>query len=135
MRVATASATMMSAAAGHLGRRAFPGVGRGEGGKLLVQLGRTAMRAFCPAPVGRADQDFAVLTAFTAMKFVEWHRLKITGTSKMFKRRRIEPGKLEFAKESPVFLPFLQKRAIPGFAFSFNGQHLRCCHESFATRH
>ena len=31
------------------------------------------MRTFGVLPVGRADEDFAVALALTAMKFVDWH--------------------------------------------------------------
>ena len=77
MRVATAAATMVSAAAGFFGGSAFSGSGRGEGGKLLVQFGGAAMRAFRPAPVRRAHKDFAVAIALPTMKFVDWHEEKV----------------------------------------------------------
>ena len=77
MCVATAPATVVSAAAGFFGGRTFPGVGRGEGGKFLVQHGGTAMRTLRPAPIGGAHQYLAVLLTFPTMKFVDWHEDKI----------------------------------------------------------
>ena len=52
MRVTPAAATMMSTAAIFAGRRIAARVGRGEGGKLLRQLLRAAMRALRILPVG-----------------------------------------------------------------------------------
>jgi len=67
---------------------ARPYASRGEGGKFLVQLAGTATRTFCPGPVGRAHQDFAVLPALLAMKFVDWHEGKITGAREILKQHK-----------------------------------------------
>lgn len=85
MTAAGAAATV--AAARLLGRRTVTGARRGEGGKLLVELAGTAMRTFCPVPVGRAHEDFAVASALFAMKFVDWHEGKITGLREILKLR------------------------------------------------
>ena len=47
--------------------------GRGERRKLLGQLLRTAMRAFCPLPVAGADKNLAIFLALPAMKFIDRH--------------------------------------------------------------
>jgi len=58
-------------------RVANASIGRSEGGKLFVQLGRAAMRTFGILPVGRAHEDFTVALALFAMEFVDWHEEKI----------------------------------------------------------
>lgn len=50
-----------------------PGGCSGEGGKLLGQFRRTAMRAFRTLPVAGPHQDLAVLLTFPAMKLVNRH--------------------------------------------------------------
>ena len=71
---APAAAAMMPAAVAALaGRCRAAGTGGCESGKFLRQLLRAAMRTFGVLPVGRADEDFAVALALTAMKFVDWH--------------------------------------------------------------
>jgi hypothetical protein len=74
MTAASAAAATMPAAAtsrftGGSGSRAR---GR-KGGEFLRQLLRAAVRALGIFPVARADQQFAVLPAFFAMKLVDWH--------------------------------------------------------------
>src|ERR1019366_7600847 len=83
MIVAAAAATAMSAAA--LGVARFLAARRREGGKLLGDFRGTAMRAFRPLPVGGADEDFAVVFALFAMKFVNRHEWSITGAAAPFK--------------------------------------------------
>ena len=86
--VTAAAATVVSAAAGFFARGSVvPGTGGSEGGKLLVQLGGAAVRAFRPAPVGGAHEDFAVAPAFAAMKFVDWHGVKVIGAAENSSRR------------------------------------------------
>ena len=50
---------------------------RGERGKFLRQLRRTAVRALRSLPVGGTDQNLAVLLALLAMKFVNRHDERI----------------------------------------------------------
>jgi hypothetical protein len=72
MTAAMAAAAGMPAAIGFAGwirARA----GRSKGGELLRQLLRAAMRAFGAFPVYRADEDLAVLPAFSTMKLVYRH--------------------------------------------------------------
>src|SRR5882757_7303648 len=86
MRVAAAAA-VMSAVAVFFDGRSYSSTGRGEGGKLLVQPGGAAMRAFRPAPVRRAHEDFAVAFALPAMKFVDWHKKKVVYPGRISSRR------------------------------------------------
>ena len=44
-----------------------------EGGQLLGEFRRTAMRTFGSFPIGGSDQDLTVPFAFVAMKFVDRH--------------------------------------------------------------
>jgi hypothetical protein len=77
----------MSAAAGFFARGSIiPSTGGGEGGKLLVQLSRTTVRTFCTAPVGGANENFAVAPTLAAMKFVDWHGVKVIGAAKISSR-------------------------------------------------
>lgn len=62
------------------------GTGR-EGGKLLPQLGGTAMRTFHSDPIAGADQDFAVAFAFAAVEFVNWHGPILTELRRSSSRR------------------------------------------------
>ena len=104
MRVATAAAAIMSAAAGFPAGRAFSGAGRGEGGKFLVQLGGAAVRAFRPAPVGGAHEDFAVALALPAVKFVDRHGRKVVGPAENSRSDGREAGAsrvVEFASALP----------------------------------
>jgi hypothetical protein len=67
-----ASAARMSAAtrfAGWIRARAR----RSKGGEFLRELLRAAMRALGTFPIASADEDFAVLPAFFAMKLVYRH--------------------------------------------------------------
>jgi len=86
MAVAMAAAAAAAGpAAGFAGRGGIAATGRREGGKFLVQLRRAAMRAFCPAPVGGANQDFAVAFALPAMKFVNRHGQESISSGEKFK--------------------------------------------------
>ena len=86
--VTAAAATVVSAAAGFFARGCVvPGTGGSEGGKLLVQLSRTTVRTFCTAPVGGANENFAVAPTLAAMKFVDWHGLKVIGAAENSSRR------------------------------------------------
>jgi len=71
---ATAAATTATTAGGASwgGSAAGTGAGR-KRGKLFIQFAGPAMGTFGAAPVGGAHQDFAVLPALFAMKFVNWH--------------------------------------------------------------
>jgi len=52
----------------------FVGAGCGENGELLLQFGRTTVRAMGLAfPVGRANENFRVLVAVRASKLVDRH--------------------------------------------------------------
>ena len=52
----------------------FVRAGRGENGELLLQFGRTTVRAMGLAfPVGRANENFRVLVAVRASKLVDRH--------------------------------------------------------------
>lgn len=84
--MAAAPATMPPAAVAAGMRMTFPGARRGEGGKLLGQLRRTAMRTRRPLPVAGADEDFAVAFALLAMKLVNRHGKKIAGAAEILKR-------------------------------------------------
>jgi hypothetical protein len=81
MRVAGAAhaAGTRHAGAGSRGRRGRGGArrGGGEGGKLLGQFRRAAVRTFRAFPGAGADQDFAVRFALPTMKFVNWHGLNL----------------------------------------------------------
>src|SRR2546429_1153424 len=46
---------------------------RSEHGKAFRQFRRAAVRTGCSLPLGRAHEDFAVLVALLAMKFVNRH--------------------------------------------------------------
>ena len=72
MTAATATAAVMTAAAGGFADGSGR-AGRSEGGKLLRQLLRAAMRAFGIFPIAGADEQFAVLPALLTMKLVYWH--------------------------------------------------------------
>src|ERR1039458_3791521 len=89
MVVAAAAATAMSAAA--LGVARFLAARRREGGKLLGDFRGTAMRAFRPLPVGGADEDFAVVFALGAMKFVNRHEGSIRSKVENFLEIFAEP--------------------------------------------
>ena len=90
MIVAAAAATAMSAAA--LGVARFLAGRRREGGKLLGDFRGTAMRTFRPLPVGGADEDFAVVFALFAMKFVNRHGMKL------FRRGKISSAETSIGK-------------------------------------
>jgi D-sedoheptulose 7-phosphate isomerase len=77
-----AAATAPAAATRFTGPGISRPAGRRKGGKFLVQLAGAAMRTFRPAPVRRADKDFAVAPAFLAMKLVDWHGVKIVYSGK-----------------------------------------------------
>ena len=81
----TPAATTMSAAvpAASRGRGDALSAGGCEDGKLLGQFGRATMRTGGAFPIAGADEDFAVALAFLAMKLVNRHWLKITGTAKI----------------------------------------------------
>jgi hypothetical protein len=85
MPVAAAAATV--SAAGLLAGGFFASHGCGEGGKLLGDFRGTAMRAFRPLPVGRTDEDFAVVFASVAMKFVNRHGQNYSAQSRIGKRK------------------------------------------------
>lgn len=103
--------------------------GRGESGKFLRQFAGTAVRTFRAAPVGRADQDFAIAFALLAMKFVDGHGRKIIGapqSSSAFHQQiplplppRPSPKKLKV--ERRMFRPFnfcpISNFQIPTFCF------------------
>src|ERR1700726_3009222 len=80
MRLAGAaeSARLRRAGAGRLGAA---GAG-GKDGKLFRQFGRTATRAGRSGPIAGTHQDFAILIAFLAMKFVYRHGRKIAARGK-----------------------------------------------------
>ena len=44
------------------------------------------MRAFRPLPIRRADEDFGIVFALGAMKFVNRHGAKIIGAAKISRR-------------------------------------------------
>ena len=83
----TAAAASTAAGTRLFSDRSFPGAGRGEGGKFLIQLAGAAVRAFCSLPVRRADQDFAVALTLFAMELVDWHGGKIGGLAENSSRR------------------------------------------------
>ena len=94
MIVAAAAATAMSAAALRVAR--FLAARRRESRKLLGDFRGAAVRAFRPLPVGRADEDFAVVFALGAMEFVDWHGMKISGRSGNFKAEEMVESFLPF---------------------------------------
>ena len=59
-------------------RGAITGDAGGKRRKFLREFGGTAVGAFRPFPIAGADEDFAVLIALLAMKFVDRHGEKIT---------------------------------------------------------
>ena len=72
MAATTTAAT--AAATGFFARGSVvAGPGGGEGGQLLVQPRGTTVRTFGSRPCGGAHEDFAVVPALLAMKFVNWH--------------------------------------------------------------
>src|SRR5207249_2235053 len=82
---ATKPARMRRAGAGGRGLRAGTAA-RSKYGKLLREFGRAAVRALGSLPVRRANQDFAVLVALLAVKFVNRHRSRIIRAWKKLKR-------------------------------------------------
>ena len=90
---ATATAGLRQAGGCHAGSAG--GHGRREDGEFFGKLRRAALRTFRPAPVAGTHQDFAVLVALPAMKFVDRHGLKLTGPPPKLKRHaghRLEPS-------------------------------------------
>lgn len=81
MGVAAPTAAMPAAHAAFFAGGGFARAGRGEGGKLLGDFRGTTARAFRPFPVGGTDEDFGIVFALFAVKFVDWHGGKITGIS------------------------------------------------------
>jgi hypothetical protein len=65
------------------GAHRFGSVGTGAGGRehgqFLFEAGRAAMRAVGSLPVGGTDEEFAVVSAFPAMKLVDWHGPSLPG--------------------------------------------------------
>ena len=72
-----AAAAALRTTAGLAGGWRAAAAGGGKGGKLLIQFPRAAVRTFCSLPVGGPNQDFAVLFAFFAMKFVNRHGVNL----------------------------------------------------------
>jgi len=79
MRPAASAAATAGHTAGWRRRRAgFTGGRRGEDGEFFGQFGGAAMRAFGSLPIAGAHEDFTILCATFAMKFVDRHGLKIS---------------------------------------------------------
>jgi hypothetical protein len=57
-----------------------------------------------------------------------WERLRLSGANKT------ERGQFEIVR-APIIMQPVTLLPAADFAFSFDDQHLRCRHESFATRH
>src|SRR5579859_8101477 len=76
---------------------------RGEDRKLLGQLGRAAMRADRAFPIAGTNEDFAVVLAFLAMKFVNRHAQKVTFCCKNTSRLRF--NRREQRYEGSLFSP------------------------------
>jgi hypothetical protein len=96
MRVATAAATVSAAA--FAGRSLASGIGRSERGKFLRQLLRAAMRTFGVFPIRGADEDFAIVPAFPAMKFINRHGTKLAGFAFSFNGQHLSCRHGTFAK-------------------------------------
>jgi len=62
------------------------------------------MRAFGSLPVARADQDFAVVIAFVAMKFVNWHATRIG--------KKIPKSKSQIPKTSQIPNPKMAAKTV-----------------------
>lgn len=90
-----AAATMSATPAAHAARRRSAVAGGSKRGKFLGQLLRAAMRAFGIFPLRRPDQQFTVLPAFFAMKFVYWHKKKLTVLWERTRRFKSKPMKME----------------------------------------
>src|SRR5258706_9548140 len=86
--MSAATAATAATAAGFFARGSIvASTGGSEGGKFLVELRGTAMRAFRAMPFGGTDEDFGIAFALCAMKFLDRHCAKIIGTAEMIKRR------------------------------------------------
>lgn len=70
---AATAAVSAASAARIIAARGFGGCRRRKGGKLLLQFAGSAMGTLGAGPLGRPDQDFAVLPALLTMKLVYWH--------------------------------------------------------------
>src|SRR5579864_2227467 len=81
--VGAGAATASPAAAFAGGSVNAVGVGRGKNGKFLFELRRAALRAFSAFPVAGTHEDFAVASAFFAMKLVNWHGKRIAEAAKI----------------------------------------------------
>ena len=75
MIVAAAATTAMAAAG--LGVARFLAASRRKGGKLLGNFRGAALRTFRPLPFGGTDEDFDVVFALVAMKFVNRHKVTL----------------------------------------------------------
>jgi hypothetical protein len=85
------AARLGCAGAGWRRLTAAASVGRGEHGKFLGQLGRTAVRAFRALPVAGADQDLAVLLTLLTMKFVKRHDGRVTNVAESSRGKVVYP--------------------------------------------
>ena len=68
-------------------------IGR-EHRQSLLQLRRAAVRTFSSLPVGRPQEDFAVLVAFVTMKFVDRHGTKVAVRGKISSRSSRSRGRI-----------------------------------------
>jgi hypothetical protein len=107
MPAVTMPAAATATAAVSRRRIAAAGVGRGEDGKFLGQFRRAAMRAGCALPIRRANQDFAVASAFFAMEFVNRHNARIINAIRTSRREF-------FTMRQMVAVPADQSRVVGG---------------------
>ena len=89
VRLASAAQPARTRLAGADRLRAVPcNTGR-ENRQFLLQPRRAAVRTFSSLPVDGAHEDFAVLVAFVAMKFVDRHGTKVAGRGQILSRSRL----------------------------------------------
>ena len=88
MRLAGAAQPARTRLAGADRLRGVPcNTGR-EDRQFLLQPRRAAVRTFSSLPVGGPHEDFAVLFALVAMKFVDRHGTNVAGRGKISSRSR-----------------------------------------------
>jgi hypothetical protein len=84
---AAATARTLPTLAGWGGCGTAASDGGSKDGEFLGKLGRAAVRALAALPTARANQDFAVLLATVAVKFVNRHEATIPVHPTELKRR------------------------------------------------
>jgi hypothetical protein len=115
MIVAAAATTAMTAAGLRVAR--FLAASRCKGGKLLGNFRGTTVRTFAPLPIGGADEDFAVMFALVAMKFVNRHEVTL------FRRAEITSAGFDFWRQNN---PNRRARPVPDTCCSRLDEFYNC---------